>query len=239
MPTRLFTALWPSAEAVHALHTELSGDQEWPPEGWRQVPTSRWHVTLSVHGETEKDGIEKDVIDKDVDEGVLARRLEARAEGLAAPWLRLAGSVPLPRVVTAGLLSAPPDPADPTAAPLGSALAALTEAAGTDPRRFLPHLTVARTSRRDDRPPAGGPPARHRGPWWRPEEVCLVLSESTSTGPRYSVLHRVPLIVDASAPPRAAPLRPAPHLDRPRIEYPRGERRRGRPPSSGPVARPA
>jgi 2'-5' RNA ligase len=230
----LFTALWPSAEAVHALHTELAGDQEWPPEGWRPVPTSRWHVTLSVHGDIGKGDLEKDA-----EEGVLARRLEARAEGLAAPWLRLAGSVPLPRVVTAGVLCSPLDPADPIAAPLGPALAALTEAAGADPSRFLPHVTVARTSRRDDRPPVGATPARHRGPWWCPEEVCLVLSESTSAGPRYSVLHRVPLRAAASAPPRAVPIQPVPRLERPRIEYPRGERRRGRPPSSGPVARPA
>lgn len=237
MPARLFTALWPSAEAVHALHAELTADRQWPPEGWRPVPTARWHVTLSFHGDAEA--------------GVLARRLEARAEGLAAPWLRLAGSVSLPRVAAAGVLSGPLDPdadpggpadpaADPTADPgraafptvgtHGQALAALAAAAGADPSRFLPHVTVGRTSRRDDRPPFGGPLARHRGPWWRPEEVHLVLSESTSAGPRYSVLHRVPLVADASAPPRTAPHR---------IERPRTQRPRRRPPSSGPVARPA
>jgi 2'-5' RNA ligase len=206
----LFTALWPSAEAVHALHAELTAHPDWPPEGWRPLPTPRWHVTLCFHGED--------------DAGVLARRLEARAEGLAAPWLRLAGSVSLPRVAAVGVLPAGadlarPGPLDPAAGPDAQALAALVSAAGAEPARFLPHVTVARTGRRRDGPPAAGPLARHQGPWWHPEEVCLVLSEPTSAGSRYSVLHRVPLVARASArprpdaprggDPRARPARPA------------------------------
>jgi 2'-5' RNA ligase len=169
--TRLFTALWPSRAAVLTLDGELSAHPDWPPEGWRATPTARWHVTLGFHGEAEP--------------GVLARRLEARAGGLAAPWLRLAGTVSFPKVAAVGVLPAGAADAD--------ALAELVVAAGGDPASFRGHVTVARTSRRTDAPPSAGPLGRHRGPWWRPAEVCLVRSELSSAGPRYTVLHRVPL----------------------------------------------
>jgi len=176
---RLFTALWPTVPAVSALDGELTAHPDWPPESWRSTPTARWHLTLCFHGEAEP--------------GVLARRLESRASGLPAPWLRLAGAVNFPRVAAVGVR---------TAGPAGTeALRELVVAAGGDPDGFRAHVTVARTSRRNDRPPPAGPLGRHLGPWWRPLEVCLVRSEPHSAGPRYTVLHRVPL----TAPPTAAP----------------------------------
>ena len=168
---RLFTALWPPAEALSALAGELAEDVDWPPRGWRPIPTARWHVTLRFHGEAEP--------------GVLARRLEARASGLAAPWLRLAGAVSLPRVASVAV--------HPCAESDAAALAQLVRAAGGDPTDFGAHLAVARTARRDDAPPPAGPLARYRGPRWRPPEVCLVRSQPMSSGTRYTVLHRVPL----------------------------------------------
>ncbi len=176
---RLFTALWPPLAAIVALRTELAADGEWPPDGWRAVPPVRWHLTLGFHGEG--------------DGGVLARDLDRLAADIRAPWLRLAGTVVLPRVAAAAVVTAGRSDAD--------ALAALVLAGGGDPRRHRAHVTVARTSRRGDAPTPGGPPARHRGPWWRPEEVCLVRSELTSGSPRYTVLHRVSLLAEPARRP--------------------------------------
>jgi len=185
---RLFTALWPPAEALSALAGELAEHPDWPPEGWRPIPTARWHVTLRFHGEAEP--------------GVLARRLEARASGLAAPWLRLAGAVSLLRVASVAV--------HPYAESDAAALAQLVRAAGGDPTDFGVHLAVARTARRDDAPPPAGPLARYRGPRWRPAEVCLVRSQPMSAGTRYTVLHRVPLSEGAGPASRVRPTESGP-----------------------------
>jgi 2'-5' RNA ligase len=172
---RLFTALVPPPEALERLRARLAADpRRWPPEGWRAVPVSRWHLTLCFHGPA--------------DPGVLARELDERAAGRAAPWLRLAGAVAFRRVSAAGVEVS--DPAD------AAALSALVRAAGGDLASFRAHLTVARTSRRSDVPPPGGPLAGFVGAWWRPAEVCLVRSDLTSGSPRYTVLHRVALHLD-------------------------------------------
>lgn len=170
---RLFTALWPSPEVVEALTAELAAaPQEWPPEGWRGIPPSRWHLTLRFHG--------------DADPGALARRLEQRAAGCVAPRLRLAGAGFLPRVAFARVVGA--DPAD------DAALAELVAAAGGTPEGFLPHVTVARARRGRGWPTGSGPLHRHRGPWWQPSEVHLVSSEQGQGPVRYRVQHRVPLV---------------------------------------------
>ncbi|MBO0849735.1 MAG: 2'-5' RNA ligase family protein [Pseudonocardia sp.] len=179
---KLFTALWPPTEVTAALEAELTGHPGWPPEGWRGVPRQCWHVSLCFHGTAEP--------------GVLARRLEAAADGLAAPALRLAGVVSFSGVTALR--------ARPVGAPEAEALAALVRAAGGDPAGFRGHVTVARTARRRDAPPARGPLAAHRGPWWRPSEVCLVHADAGAGTPRYAVLHRVPLTVP-TAPPDALP----------------------------------
>lgn len=168
---RLFTTLWPSDAAVTALRAELAAVSNWPPEGWRAVPMSRWHVTLCFHGEG--------------DAGVLARRLDAAAGGLPAPTLRLAGAVALDGVAAVGVR--------PVADADGDALHDLVRAAGGAADRFRAHLTLARTTRRGDAPPPRGPLDGYAGPHWRPAEVCLVRSELTSGVRRYTVLHRVNL----------------------------------------------
>ena len=186
--TRLFTALWPPPEIVSELDAALSGDggaDSWPPEGCRAIPTGRWHVTLCFHGEA--------------DPGVLARRLDSAATDLAAPWLRLAGAITFGAVIAAAVHPAGPEDA--------AAMAALVSAAGADEDTHRPHVSVARTSRRSDGPPAGGRLERFTGSWWRPEEVCLVRSEISSGSPKYTVLHRVRLHVDHAVAP-ARDLRP-------------------------------
>jgi len=202
---RLFTALWPPAEALSGLAGELAEDPDWPPEGWRPIPTARWHVTLRFYGEAEP--------------GVLARRLESRASGLPAPWLRLAGAVSLPRVASVAV--------HPYAESDAAALAALVRAAGGDPTDFGVHLAVARTARRDDAPPPAGPLARYRGPRWRSPEVCLVRSQPMSSGTRYTVLHRVPLSE------RAGPANQPRPTDASPVPRPRSGRNGDRRPGAG------
>lgn len=200
---RLFTALWPPppvvaeldaalARAAHSDAAPAGGTDlhRWPPEGWRAIPSRRWHVTLRFHGEA--------------DPGTLARRLDTAATGLAAPWLRLSGAVSLGAVIAAAVHTA--GPADTVA------MAALVAAAGADPATHVPHVSVARTARRSDAPPAGGPLDRFAGSWWRPDDVCLVLSESSSGSARYTVLHRVPLAAD--------PTCATPGTDHPRVSEP-------------------
>jgi 2'-5' RNA ligase len=190
---RLFTALWPTHQVVAELEAALSaGAGQWPPDGWRSIPSRRWHVTLCFHGEA--------------DPGVLARRLDSLATGVTAPWLRLAGAVSLGAVIASVVHPAGPQDA--------AAMAALVSAAGADRDTHRPHVSVARTSRRSDSPPSGGPLDRFTGSWWRPEEVCLVRSELSSGSPRYTVLHRVPLhadpargVVPAGKPSVSAPTR--------------------------------
>ena len=93
---RLFTALWPSSEAVAALDSELvSASLDWPPEGWRRIPPPRWHLMLCFHGD-------------DADPGIEARRLEAALAGRPAPLLRLAGAGFLPRLGYAVVTAAGP-----------------------------------------------------------------------------------------------------------------------------------
>lgn len=54
----------------------------------------------------------------------------------------------------------------------------------TDPRRFRPHLTVARSVTRRVELPAP------EGIWWQPEDFALVQSQSGQKGPVYTVLER-------------------------------------------------
>lgn len=177
---RLFTALRPPPEAISELDAALNGRTGWPPEGWRAIPPRRWHVTLCFHGEA--------------DPGVLARRLDAEAGGLTAPRLRLAGAVALGAVIAAEV--------HPAGRRDVAAMAALVVAAGADRAGHRPHVSVARTSRRADAPPAGGPLERFTGSRWSPEEVCLILSELSSGSPRYTVLHRVRLNTGTGTAPR-------------------------------------
>lgn len=173
---RLFTALWPADDAVSALVVALleggaPGDGIPAPRGWTAVDPSTWHVTLAFHGEA--------------DPGVLARRLDEQAHGRTAPVLRLAGAGAFPDVRWVGVEIDPPE-----------GLAGLLAAAGGNPARFVPHVTLLRRRARpgsDAEPDPPAPWSGHRGPGWTPHEVLLVASEPDRGGARYRVVHRVPL----------------------------------------------
>ncbi len=167
---RLFTALWPPAEALDALDEALAGLASWP--GWRPVPRERRHLTLAFHG----------------DDDPARRAVELdRLTGATAPRLRLAGSGSFTGVLWAGLET---DHA--------AALDALVAGAGADPSGYVGHLTLARRSgRRRGRPALPDLPP---GPWWVPREVLLVASERDAGRLRYRPVHRVPLGSPADEP---------------------------------------
>jgi RNA 2',3'-cyclic 3'-phosphodiesterase len=168
---RLFTALWPAPEAVAALAADTM--PAGAPPGWRVPAPASWHVTLAFHG--------------DADPGVLARRLERTARAAMAPRLRIAGAGAFEGVRWAGVEVADAD---------AERLARLVMLAGGDPSAFVPHVSVLRLR---SRPGPGAEPdpqatwGAHRGPWWRPQEVLLVVSEPARGGSRYRPVHRVRL----------------------------------------------
>ncbi|MDQ4119787.1 MAG: RNA 2',3'-cyclic phosphodiesterase [Actinomycetota bacterium] len=165
---RLFTALWPPADALDVLADTVTAVAE--PAGWRRVPRERWHLTLAFHGEDDPDR--------------MASELD-ELTGAAAPRLRLAGAGSFPGVLWAGL--------ETLEATDRAALDALVAGAGGDPGTFVAHLTLARRSGgRRGRPALPDVPP---GPWWSPSEVLLVASERDATGIHYRPVHRVPLTV--------------------------------------------
>jgi RNA 2',3'-cyclic 3'-phosphodiesterase len=162
---RLFTALWPTADAVAELAAALPAEV---PDGWRRTSAESWHVTLAFHGEA--------------DPGVLARGLDRETRGLPAPRLRIGGVGAFPGVRWAGV------DADPVAA-----LHDLVAAAGGDVERFTPHVTLLRRRARSGPDPATGPLTVEPGSWWQPADVLLMATETAGRGPRYRVVHRVAL----------------------------------------------
>jgi RNA 2',3'-cyclic 3'-phosphodiesterase len=184
----LFTALWPSDEAIRHLaagvdrvraRRDRMAEASAGLGGFRFVPPQRWHVTLCFHG---------DQVDQ-LEEERLRRRLDRRLPRLStaeAPRLRLAGAGVFRGVLWVGV--------QPAAADDAAALQALVRAAGADPHGFRGHLTVARWG-------AGGPNRAalrslfegYEGPWWSVSEVQLVRSDLEAGQRVYRTVHRVEL----------------------------------------------
>lgn len=182
---RLFTALWPSAEAIEDLSAhvaELDGDRVAAAtaglRGFRFIPSARWHLTLCFHGDQ-------------ADQHGLAERLASGVAGAERtvpqpPRLRLAGGGMFRGVLWAGVR--------PAGAADERALAALVRAAGGDPREHRAHLTVARWSAgRADRALLVDLLEGYAGPWWTADELDLVRSDQHQRGPEYVTVHRVPV----------------------------------------------
>lgn len=135
-----------------------------PITGVRWQPVEKWHITLAFHG----DGDDPD------------RRiawLRAKAEGLVAPRIRLRSAGLFRDVLWIGV--------DGPLAPIASAV---TE--HTDRYEYTPHLTIARSSRKELDP---GPLVEYEGPWWTAAELVLVQSARDLGGHRYTPLDRVRL----------------------------------------------
>ncbi|QUH00944.1 2'-5' RNA ligase family protein [Saccharopolyspora erythraea] len=182
---RLFTALWPSDEAVRHLSAALDSlpedrlaDATDGLRKFRFIPSARWHLTLCFHGD-------------DADPGRLGERLERKVAAVrerhpAPPRLRLAAGGSFRGVLWVG--TEPEDASD------AAAIRALVRAAGADPHDYQGHLTVARWAA--GRPRGGrlrGLLDDYAGPWWELGEVTLVRSDQGEGGPVYTPVRRVAL----------------------------------------------
>ncbi|KAA5831080.1 2'-5' RNA ligase family protein [Saccharopolyspora hirsuta] len=183
---RLFTALWPSGEAVRHLSAAVDRlDRERlaaATAGLRKFRFSapdRWHLTLCFHGD-------------DADQDEVTERLDRRVARLlttdpAPPRLRLAGSGTFRGVLWIGVEPATDD--DDRA----------LRAAGGDPHGYRAHLTIARwASGRGDRELLPGLFTGYAGPWWESRELTVVRSDLREGGPAYRTVHRVGVTREAS-----------------------------------------
>lgn len=182
----LFTAVWPSREAIQHLASAIDGLRVHPERmagasaglrGFRFLPERNWHVTLCFHGHG-PDAAEQDR---------LGARLDRRVPKVSgAPRLRLAGCGLFRGVFWVGV---EPDSDTDT-----GTLRELVRAAGSDPGDFRGHLTVARwTSGRPDRAAMRGLLPGYAGPWWTVASIALVRGEQEAGARVYRTVHRVDL----------------------------------------------
>ncbi|MGP4018177.1 RNA 2',3'-cyclic phosphodiesterase [Saccharopolyspora sp. 5N708] len=185
---RLFTALWPSEEAVRHLSSTVDRlDPDLVAEAtaglrkFRFTAPQRWHLTLCFHGD-------------DADQQHVTDRLERRVAQLRAadpPRLRLAGAGTFRGVLWTGVEAA--TEAD------DITLRALVRAAGGDPHDYRAHLTIARwVGGRADRELLPGLFADYAGPWWQCRELTVVCSDLREGAPVYRTVHR------AAVPPESS-----------------------------------
>lgn len=184
---RLFTALWPSDEAVRHLSEAIAAlDPARVTEAtagvrkFRFTPAERWHLTLRFHGD-------------DADPQRVADRLDRRMAHVTAapPALRLTGSGTFRGVLWTGV--------EPATESDRLALRELVRAAGGDPHGFRAHLTIARwASGRADRRSMPGLLTGYTGPWWTAGELAVMRSDQGEGGPVYRAVHRVPVTRAAS-----------------------------------------
>jgi 2'-5' RNA ligase len=176
---RLFSAVVPPEPALDHLSEWLSPRMSALGADLRWNPRSRWHITLGFYG----DGDDPD------------RRtvwLRTRLAGLAAPRLRLAGGGTFPGVLWAGV--------DTDADTDAEVFAAVADAAGAgddDRLPFRPHLTLARWRR--DRAETDSPVTAlngYTGPWFTPDGVVLMRSETARSGFDYTAVERIALAGD-------------------------------------------
>ena len=181
---RLFTALWPSAEAIRHLDEAVRSAREsadWKrfiagARGFRIVPSKRRHLTLCFHG----DEADPDLLGRRLAEGLA--RLPAAYPRLAPPRLRLTGAGMFRSVLWIGV--------EPVTEDDMSHLHALVEAAGGDPGAFRAHLTVARWAKgRPNRESLTELFGSYQGPCWSADEVELVHTDPESGS--YRTVHRV------------------------------------------------
>ncbi|GAA4619236.1 RNA 2',3'-cyclic phosphodiesterase [Saccharopolyspora hordei] len=180
---RLFTAVWPSEEAVRHLSAAVD---RLDPDGvaraaaglrkFRFSPAERWHLTLCFHGD--------DADPEHVTERLERRVARLRATDPAPPRLRLAGSGAFRSVLWVGVEAATPED--------DRVLRAMVHAAGGDPHGYRAHLTVARwVAGRADRERLGELLADYSGPWWHARELAVVRSDLGEGGPTYRAVHHV------------------------------------------------
>lgn len=175
---RLFVALELPAGVREELGVWASGLD---PAAWRRVPAERLHVTLAFLGSR-----------PEADVAVVSEVLRACAGAGAAPQLRCAGVVALPRGrprVVAVRLAEEGDALARLQAAVASGLAA-ARVYEPERRPFLAHVTVGRSRR-----PGGGAADTLGDPAcaFAAEAVTLFESRPGPGGPRYVPLASAPL----------------------------------------------
>lgn len=176
---RLFTALWPSPEAVEhltaaidALEPERVAEATAGLRKFRFTAAERWHLTLRFHGD-------------DADPDRVTERLDRRMARLRVrpPRLRLAGTGSFRGVLWIGVRA--------DAEADERALRGLVRAAGGDPHSFRAHLTVGRwAGGRTGRASVTDLLAGYSGPEWTADEITVVASDLREGAPRHTVVHR-------------------------------------------------
>lgn len=186
---RLFTALWPSQEAVRHLAATVETLRSTYPqqlaqatEGLRKfrfIPPERWHLTLCFHGD-------------DADFDRLGDRLARRVERVSRtqpefgpPRLRMAGGGVFRGVLWVGVQ--PKEDED------AAVLSTVADMAGTDARSFRAHVTLARWAAGRAGRALPGLFEEYEGPWWSAREASVVCSEQQSGAPAYRTIRRVGL----------------------------------------------
>jgi 2'-5' RNA ligase len=182
----LFTAVWPSDEAIRHLASAVDGLRAEPERvagasagvrRFRFLPQQNWHITLCFHGHRPDEG----------EQDRLGARLDRRLHRVsAAPRLRLADCGLFRGVLWIGV--EPDGDAD------AATLRELVRAAGSDPGGFHGHLTVARwASGRPDRAAMRDLLSGYAGPWWTVSSVALVRGEQEAGARVYRTVHRAEL----------------------------------------------
>ncbi|MDR7300636.1 RNA 2',3'-cyclic phosphodiesterase [Haloactinomyces albus] len=186
---RLFTALWPSQEAVRHLAAAVETVRSTQPkrlaqatEGLRKfrfLPPERWHLTLCFHG----DDAEPDRVGDRLARRV--GRVGRTQPGFGPPRLRMTGAGVFRGVLWVGVQPGGQEDA--------AVLSTVAGMAGADARSFRAHVTVARwAAGRADRALPDLLTA-YEGPWWSADEVSVVSSEQQSSAPVYRTIRRVAL----------------------------------------------
>lgn len=179
----LFTAVWPSGEAIRHLASAVDVLRAEPERvagasaglrGFRFLPPRNWHVTLCFHGH----------LPDEAEQERLRARLDRRLPRVSGtPRLRLAGCGLFRGVLWVGV--------EPDSAADAATLREVVRAAGADPGGFHGHLTVARwASGRPDRAALRSLLTDYAGPWWTVSSVALVRGEQEAGARVYRTVHR-------------------------------------------------
>jgi 2'-5' RNA ligase len=176
---RLFVAAVPSAEAVQDLAAVVAPLRDDRSLRWSEV--AAWHLTLAFYGEVDEAALGE--LDERVAE--VARRhrpADVHLDGAGrfggdVLWVGLRGDVARLRPLAADLSAAGPS------------------ADAEPPKRFRPHLTLARSRSGADLRPYVSRLAGYAGPPWRIDDIVLFRSHPSAAGDRsrHEPLRRYPL----------------------------------------------
>jgi RNA 2',3'-cyclic 3'-phosphodiesterase len=179
---RAFVAVEPPVAVREELDERVRALRERAAATGLRFPASR-HLTLRFLGRVD-----------DAEE--LVRALAPALVGLAPPFVRLGGAGAFPRIRRGTVLWIGVEEGADDLGRLATAVARAAEQLGiaVDTRRFLPHVTLARSrTARDLRALVEVLGAGPVGPRWRVDDVVLLASDTRPDGARHTEISRIPL----------------------------------------------